>query len=67
MVLQSKGKGSLKAQYALILCEAGGILPEAVLCILGLGKVKAPVVLVIMAVATEISPNLLDLSLSLAI
>ncbi len=48
---------------------AGSSVPgtEGVLCILGLSEEAVPAVLVVMTVGSEVSPNLLYLTLSLAV
>ncbi len=57
----------LVAEYALERGEAGGGLLEGILCILGPREETVPAVLVVMTVGPEISPNLLNLPLSLAV
>ncbi len=57
----------LVAKYALEQGEAGGSLLEGILCILGPGEETVPVVLLVMTIGPEISPNLLYLPFSLSI
>ncbi len=57
----------LVAEHALKGREAGGVMPEGVLCILGPREEAAPAVLVPVAVCPEVTSEFLDLTLSLAI
>ncbi len=47
--------------------EAGDVLPEGIMCILGPGKEAVPAVLVFLVVCPEVTSEFLDLPLSLAI
>ncbi len=57
----------INGKYALERGEAGGDLLGGILCILSPWEEVFLAVLVVMTVGPEISPNLLNLSLSLAI
>ncbi|XP_016397843.1 netrin receptor DCC-like, partial [Sinocyclocheilus rhinocerous] len=57
----------LVTKYALERCESGGVLSEGVLCILGPWEEAGPAVLVILAVCPDVTPEFLDLALSLAV
>ncbi len=57
----------LVAKYALKRREAGGVLSEGVLCILGPWEEAAPALLIFLAVCPEVMSEFLDLPLSLAV
>ncbi len=57
----------LVAEYPLKGREAGGVLSEGVLCILGPWEETAPAILIFLAVCLEVTSLFLDLPLSLAV
>lgn len=57
----------MESQHTLEWSEASGGLSEGILGVIHPGKELAPAVLVLVAVGPQVSPNFLDLALSMAI